>query len=217
MSFVWGGNLETGGNVPERIHVFVICFIVLYTPKDSTLPISWQNEWSRLLKKRVHDSSYGPWLNLERENPEEFWALKSSLFTYSFFRLRSTILSSPIKEKLRNLEERYIHEGRVVFDNFTDLNYVRSLFHFVEFECLLEINEQVYPRFILEFYSQYRLSYSDEEYLVRVRVSLVTDGHLISWYMVPLRKAHIQPTLDDKKYEVRATLLALDDHSILSS
>ncbi|GKA98393.1 hypothetical protein Tco_0826330 [Tanacetum coccineum] len=69
---------------------------------------------------------------------------------------------SPIKEKLRNLEERYIHEGRVVFDNFTDLNYVRSLFHFVEFECLLEINEQVCPRFILEFYSQYRLSYSDE-------------------------------------------------------
>ncbi|GJT83371.1 retrovirus-related pol polyprotein from transposon TNT 1-94 [Tanacetum coccineum] len=50
---------------------------------------------------------------------------------------------SPIKEKLRNLEERYIHEGRVVFDHFTDLNYVRSLFHFVEFECLLEINEQI--------------------------------------------------------------------------
>nr|GEW09889.1 ribonuclease H-like domain-containing protein [Tanacetum cinerariifolium] len=69
---------------------------------------------------------------------------------------------SPMKEKLRNLEERYIHEGRVVFDNFTDLNYVRSLFHFVEFECLLEINEQVCPRFILEFYSQYHLSYSDE-------------------------------------------------------
>ncbi|GJV79242.1 hypothetical protein Tco_1515112 [Tanacetum coccineum] len=69
---------------------------------------------------------------------------------------------SPIKEKLRNLEERYIHEGRVVFDNFTDLRYVWSLFHFVEFECLLEINEQVCPRFILEFYSQYRLSYSDE-------------------------------------------------------
>ncbi|GJT64440.1 hypothetical protein Tco_1015920 [Tanacetum coccineum] len=69
---------------------------------------------------------------------------------------------SPIKEKLRNLEERYIHEGRVVFDNVTDLRYVWSLFHFVEFECLLEINEQVCPRFILEFYSQYRLSYSDE-------------------------------------------------------
>ncbi|GJS16963.1 hypothetical protein Tco_0411435 [Tanacetum coccineum] len=69
---------------------------------------------------------------------------------------------TPIKEKLRDLESRYIHEGRVVFDNFADLNYVRSLFHFVEFECLLEINEQICPRFILEFYSQYRVSYSDE-------------------------------------------------------
>ncbi|GJV46439.1 hypothetical protein Tco_1430975, partial [Tanacetum coccineum] len=67
----------------------------------------------------------------------------------------------PIKEKLRDLESRYIHKGRVVFDNFADLNYVRSLFHFVEFECLLEINEQICPRFILEFYSQYRVSYSD--------------------------------------------------------
>ncbi|GJZ42870.1 retrovirus-related pol polyprotein from transposon TNT 1-94 [Tanacetum coccineum] len=59
-------------------------------------------------------------------------------------------------------ESRYIHEGRVVFDNFADLNYIRSLFHFVEFGCLLEINEQICPRFILKFYSQYQVSYSDE-------------------------------------------------------
>ncbi|GJV38206.1 hypothetical protein Tco_1410683 [Tanacetum coccineum] len=85
---------------------------------------------------------------------------------------------SPIKEKLRNLEERYIHEGRVVFDNFTDLNYVRSLFHFVEFECLLEINEQVCPRFILEFYSQYRLSYSDEGQMF---VEFVIQNQLFSY------------------------------------
>ncbi|GKE51154.1 hypothetical protein Tco_1486310, partial [Tanacetum coccineum] len=69
---------------------------------------------------------------------------------------------TPIKEKLRDLESRYSHEGRVIFDNFADLNYVRYLFHFVEFECLLEINEQICPRFILEFYSQYRVSYSYE-------------------------------------------------------
>ncbi|GKE15103.1 hypothetical protein Tco_1422680 [Tanacetum coccineum] len=69
---------------------------------------------------------------------------------------------TPIREKLMNLEECYIHEGQVVFDNFADLNYVRSLFHFVEFECLLEINEQICPRFILEFYSQYQINYSDK-------------------------------------------------------
>ncbi|GJR41992.1 hypothetical protein Tco_1310095 [Tanacetum coccineum] len=87
-------------------------------------------------------------------------------------------IRSPIKEKLRNLEERYIHEGRVVFDNFKDLNYVRSLFHFVEFECLLEINEQVCPRFILEFYSQYRLSYSDEGQMF---VEFVIQNQLFSY------------------------------------
>ncbi|GKB20893.1 hypothetical protein Tco_0854816 [Tanacetum coccineum] len=34
------------------LHVFVICFIVSYTLKNSTLPILWQNEWSGLLNKR---------------------------------------------------------------------------------------------------------------------------------------------------------------------
>nr|GEV93718.1 retrovirus-related Pol polyprotein from transposon TNT 1-94 [Tanacetum cinerariifolium] len=69
---------------------------------------------------------------------------------------------SPIKERLRNLKSRYIHEGQVVFEDFVNLNYVRSLFHFLEFEYLLEINDQICPRFILEFYSQYQIDYSDE-------------------------------------------------------
>ncbi|GJY95659.1 retrovirus-related pol polyprotein from transposon TNT 1-94 [Tanacetum coccineum] len=33
---------------------------------------------------------------------------------------------------------------------------------FVEFECLLEISDQICPRFILEFYSQYQINYSDK-------------------------------------------------------
>ncbi|GKE53397.1 hypothetical protein Tco_1488553, partial [Tanacetum coccineum] len=33
---------------------------------------------------------------------------------------------------------------------------------FVEFECLLEISDQIFPRFILEFYSQYQINYSDK-------------------------------------------------------
>ncbi|GKE18574.1 hypothetical protein Tco_1426151 [Tanacetum coccineum] len=85
---------------------------------------------------------------------------------------------TPIKEKLRDLESHYIHEGRVVFDNFADLNYVRSLFHFVEFECLLEINEQICPRFILEFYSQYRVSYSDEGQMF---IEIVIQNQLFSY------------------------------------
>ncbi|GKB67263.1 retrovirus-related pol polyprotein from transposon TNT 1-94 [Tanacetum coccineum] len=98
--------------------------------------------------------------------------------TRHYIPIMSHEFRSPIKEKLRNLEERYIHEGRVVFDNFTDLNYVRSLFHFFEFECLLEINEQVCPRFILEFYIQYRLSYSDEGQMF---IEFVIQNQLFSY------------------------------------
>ncbi|GJV03266.1 hypothetical protein Tco_1336835 [Tanacetum coccineum] len=98
--------------------------------------------------------------------------------TRHYIPIMSHEFSSPIKEKQKNLEKRYIHEGRVVFDNFTDLNYVRSLFHFIEFECLLEINEQVCPRFILEFYSQYRLSYSDEGQMF---VEFVIQNQLFSY------------------------------------
>ncbi|GJT86201.1 hypothetical protein Tco_1067918 [Tanacetum coccineum] len=36
------------------------------------------------------------------------------------------------------------------------------MFNHIGFECLLEINEQIVPRFILEFYSQYRVNYSLE-------------------------------------------------------
>nr|GEU56861.1 DUF4219 domain-containing protein/UBN2 domain-containing protein [Tanacetum cinerariifolium] len=32
------------------------------------------------------------------------------------------------------------------------------------------------------------------EYLMKVHVSLVTDGHLMSWYKVPIQKAYIKPT-----------------------
>ncbi|GKE19412.1 hypothetical protein Tco_1426989, partial [Tanacetum coccineum] len=70
--------------------------------------------------------------------------------------------TSPLKEMLRNLESHCIHEGRVVFEKFADLFYVRSMFSHFGFDCLLEINEQICPCFILEFYSQYHLDYSDE-------------------------------------------------------
>ncbi|GJX55895.1 hypothetical protein Tco_0285792 [Tanacetum coccineum] len=97
---------------------------------------------------------------------------------------------TPIKEKLRNLENCYIHEGRVVFDNFADLNYVQSLFHFVEFNCLLEINEQTCPRYILEFYSQYQLNYSDEGQMF---VELVIQNQFFSYSLEYFPQIHDIP------------------------
>ncbi|GJU09494.1 hypothetical protein Tco_1131890 [Tanacetum coccineum] len=50
------------------------------------------------------------------------------------------------------------HAGDYVDKNGTSGNHAS----FVEFECQLEINDQICPRFILEFYSQYQINYSDE-------------------------------------------------------
>ncbi|GJU01059.1 hypothetical protein Tco_1111397 [Tanacetum coccineum] len=50
------------------------------------------------------------------------------------------------------------HAGDYVDRKSTSGNHAS----FVEFECLLEINDQIGPRFILEFYSQYQINYSDE-------------------------------------------------------
>ncbi|GKC32592.1 hypothetical protein Tco_1039886 [Tanacetum coccineum] len=50
------------------------------------------------------------------------------------------------------------HAGDYVDRKSTSGNHAS----FVEFECLLEINDQICPRFILEFYSQCQINYSDE-------------------------------------------------------
>ncbi|GKB07706.1 hypothetical protein Tco_0835990 [Tanacetum coccineum] len=74
---------------------------------------------------------------------------------------------------IRNLEHKAILEGRLVTYESTKYDEIQTMFNIIKFNkiyelyeaicpCLLEINEQICPRFILEFYSQYRLSYSDE-------------------------------------------------------
>ncbi|GJX70616.1 hypothetical protein Tco_0307787 [Tanacetum coccineum] len=129
--------------------------------------------------------------------------------TRAYIQMISHEYCTPIKEKQRDLESRYTHEGRVVFDNFADLNYVRSLFHFVEFECLLEISEQICPRFILEFYSQYQVSYSDEGQMF---VEFVIQNQFFSYYLeefaqildVPCEGAYVftdRWRLDELAYE----------------
>nr|GFA34524.1 DNA helicase Pif1-like protein [Tanacetum cinerariifolium] len=63
---------------------------------------------------------------------------------------------------LKNLESRCIHEGWVVYSDFDDMVYVRSMFGHIRFDCLLDINEQIIPRFILELYCQYHVNYTLE-------------------------------------------------------
>ncbi|GJU28683.1 cytochrome P450 [Tanacetum coccineum] len=61
-----------------------------------------------------------------------------------------------------------------------DISHRKSVRGFVEFECLLEINDQICPRFILEFYSQYQLNYSDEGQMF---IEFVIQNQFFSYYL----------------------------------
>ncbi|GJZ64908.1 hypothetical protein Tco_0621604 [Tanacetum coccineum] len=61
-----------------------------------------------------------------------------------------------------NLKSRCIQELQVFYPDFDDLVYVGPMFSHIGFDCLLKINEQICPRFILEFDSLYRVNYTSE-------------------------------------------------------
>ncbi|GJT62173.1 hypothetical protein Tco_1005706 [Tanacetum coccineum] len=63
---------------------------------------------------------------------------------------------------MANLEKRYFHEGRVVSPNFENMSHIRAKFESIGFDCLLDINEQIVPRFVLEFYCQLTFTYNPE-------------------------------------------------------
>nr|GEV82454.1 hypothetical protein [Tanacetum cinerariifolium] len=60
-------------------------------------------------------------------------------------------------EVYKSLEKRLFHEGRVVLPNFLeDEPNLRNLFAAIGFDCLLDINKQVRPVFVLQFYKSVR-------------------------------------------------------------
>ncbi|GJS88229.1 hypothetical protein Tco_0770865 [Tanacetum coccineum] len=52
----------------------------------------------------------------------------------------------------KNLERRFFHEGRVVHPSFVDNFNILQVFSAINFDCLLYINEEMCPLFVLEFY-----------------------------------------------------------------
>ncbi|GKB17023.1 copia protein [Tanacetum coccineum] len=59
-----------------------------------------------------------------------------------------------IRNTMANLEKQYFHEGRIVSPNFENMSHIRTKFRSINFDCLLDINKQIVPRFVLEFYCQ---------------------------------------------------------------
>ena len=59
------------------------------------------------------------------------------------------------------LEKRYIHEGRTIDPSFLENTTIRQDFAAIDFDCLLNINVPICPRFMLEFYASITLHTND--------------------------------------------------------
>ncbi|GKD61353.1 hypothetical protein Tco_1298862 [Tanacetum coccineum] len=55
------------------------------------------------------------------------------------------------------IEDRCIHEGRVVDQLYYTSDHIDRCFSNIRLNCLYEINEPIVPRFVLDFYSQVTL------------------------------------------------------------
>ncbi|GJR50325.1 retrovirus-related pol polyprotein from transposon TNT 1-94 [Tanacetum coccineum] len=58
------------------------------------------------------------------------------------------------------------NKARVVSPNFENISHIRAKFESIGFDCLLDINEQIVPRFVLEFYCQLTFTYNPESQFV---------------------------------------------------
>ncbi|GJT30051.1 hypothetical protein Tco_0910326 [Tanacetum coccineum] len=82
--------------------------------------------------------------------------------TRDYIPLISNEFNQPLRNTFSLLEKRYFHEGRVVSQNLENMSHTRAKFELIGFNCLLDINEQIIPRFVLEFYGQLTFNYNLE-------------------------------------------------------
>ncbi|GJR60504.1 hypothetical protein Tco_1502666 [Tanacetum coccineum] len=75
-------------------------------------------------------------------------------------------ISPTIAEFYKPIENRNIHEGRVIDQAYYKSNNIEHLFTNIRFNCLFQINELIVPRFILDFYNQVTAQTNDYGYLV---------------------------------------------------
>ncbi|GJW13028.1 zf-CCHC domain-containing protein [Tanacetum coccineum] len=75
-------------------------------------------------------------------------------------------ISPTIAKFYKSIENRNIHEGRVVDQAYYKSNNIERLFTNIRFNCLFQINEPIVPRFILDFYSQVTVQTDEYGYLV---------------------------------------------------
>ncbi|GJW27561.1 retrovirus-related pol polyprotein from transposon TNT 1-94 [Tanacetum coccineum] len=97
--------------------------------------------------------------------------------THNFSVPRTPQSNGVVERKIRTLQEM----SRTMLNEQLlpqSSGVTRSMFSHIEFDCLLEINEQIVPRFILEFYSQYRINYDLQGQMI---VEFVIQNQLFSF------------------------------------
>ena len=98
--------------------------------------------------------------------------------TRQYIPLLSTEQTPPLSQIFRCLQTRCIHEGRVVYLDFEDVHYLKTMLSLAKLDSLFKINEQIISRFIVEFYSQFSLRV-DREF--ELHVQFIIKNKLFSY------------------------------------
>ncbi|GJV22991.1 hypothetical protein Tco_1375686 [Tanacetum coccineum] len=106
------------------LRVFVLCFTVSYTLKDSILPITWQNEWSRSLSKLVlYDRVMNPLAAQLERKPRRDCGTRSGFHSTS----SSSALDQPSSSHLNDDDDDGNDEGTSRARTPSPIRYVNSL------------------------------------------------------------------------------------------
>nr|GFB26364.1 pentatricopeptide repeat-containing protein [Tanacetum cinerariifolium] len=89
-------------------------------------------------------------------------------------------ISPTIVNFYKPIEDRFIHEGRVVDKLYYTSHHIDRCFSNVRLNCLYEINEPIVPRFVLDFYNQVTLQTEDSGHIL---ISFMTQNEFITLFL----------------------------------
>ena len=104
-------------------------------------------------------------------------------------------------------EKRYVHEGRTIDPSFLAGTNLPAGLANINFDCLLEIEEPICPRFILEFYESVTLS--TDEY-GRMSINFMVSSHQYSFTLNEFAQILGVPNRGTCIYTDKHTLSTLD-------
>ncbi|GJZ53081.1 hypothetical protein Tco_0607966 [Tanacetum coccineum] len=115
-------------------------------------------------------------------------------------------ISPTIAHFYKPIENRCIHEGRVVDQLYYTSDHIDRCFSNIRLNCLYEINEPIVPRFILDFYSQVTLQKDDSGVIL---ISFMIQNEFITLSLQQFGQILIIPFNGQAVFTKRTGLLVL--------